>query len=507
MSQALRFLAADLGAESGRVMSGRFDGERLSLAEAHRFDSRPVRLPDGLHTSVLHIFSQIEAGLAAAAAEGGELESLAVDTWGVDFALLDAQGALLGNPHHYRDDLCAGMLEEALRTVSREEIFEATGIQLMPINTLYQLLGLKRRGAVALDAAHTLLMMSDLFNYWLCGRRCGELPIATTSQCFDPRRREWAVELLEKLGLPTRIFPDVIDPGEVIGSLLPHVAEDAGLPRLPVVAAGGHDTALAVAAVPASAPGFAYLSSGTWSLLGTELDAPGIDSRSLAANFTNEGGVVRTIRFLKNLCGLWLVQECRRRWARDGRPDSYAELTGMAGAAPPWRSLVDVDDPEFASPGDLPARIQAWCARTGQPVPESKGEIVRCALDSLALRYRSVLDEMEGILGRRLDPLHIVGGGAKNALLCQLAADATSRAVVAGPAEATAAGSVLMQAMALGHVASLDDARAVVRRSFEIRTYEPRPDPAIDEAHTRLRHVIGLSSLQPCTAEVGHERS
>ena len=475
-------------------MLGGFDGDRITLEEIHRFDSHAVRLPDGLHTNALQIFSELTAGMAAAARRGGgELAGVAVDTWGVDFALLDAQGALLGLPHHYRDRLSDGMLERALLQVSREEIFERTGIGFMPINTLYQLLGLKARGAAALGAAESLLMMSDLFTYWLCGRRCNELPIATTSQCLDTRTRAWALDLVEKLGLPTRIFGEIVEPGTVVGELLPHVAEEAGIPRVPVIAAGGHDTALAMAAVPAQGRDFAYLSSGTWSLLGTELGEPCIGAPSLAANLTNEGGVCGTTRFLKNLCGLWIVQECRRTWAREGRADSYEDLVRMASTAPPLRSLVDADHPDFAKPADMPARIRAWCQRTGQPVPEGKGEVVRCALDSLALKYRLVLDEMEGILGRRLEPLHIVGGGARNRLLCQLAADATGRVVEAGPVEATAAGSIVLQAMALGRVGSLPEARDLVRRSFEVERFEPRPSPAMDEAVARLRLLAAVA--------------
>jgi rhamnulokinase len=490
LARALSFLAADLGAESGRVMAGRFDGGRLSLSEAHRFDSRPVSLPDGLHTDVLRIFTEIRAGLAAAARSGAELGGVGVDTWGVDFALLDGGGRLLGNPYHYRDCLGSGVLERALARVPRAEIFEATGIQLLELNTLFQLLRLRERGPAELAAADRLLMMPDLFSYWLSGRAVNEYTIATTSQCFDTRRGEWARGLLERLSLPTAIFGDVVRPGTVLGDLRPDLAEDAGVARLPVVAVGGHDTALAVAAVPARGHDFAYVSSGTWSLLGAEIEAPRIGEASLAANFTNEGGVCGTIRFLKNLCGLWLVQECRRGWAKGGTADSYDDLTEMAAGAPPYRSLVDVDHPDFAAPGDMPARLQASCRRTGQPVPETKGEIVRCALDSLALKYRHVLSTLEGILGRRLDPLHVVGGGARNRLLCQLAADATGRAVVAGPVEATAAGNVAMQAMALRHLGSLAEARDLVRRSFDIASYDPRPGAAVDDAYARLVRVM-----------------
>ena len=335
-------------------------------------------------------------------------------------------------------------------------------------------------------------MIPDLFSFWLSGRIANEYSIATTSQCLDVASGRWATALLERLSLPTGIFGEIVAPGTVLGDLLPHVAAEARLPpKRPVIAVGGHDTALAVAAVPASNEGFAYLSSGTWSLLGAEIPAPCIGEPSRAANFTNEGGVAGTIRFLKNLCGLWLVQECRRHWGRHGETESYDRLVEMAAAAPAFRSLVDVDDPAFAAPGDMPARILAYCRQHGQPVPESKGEVVRTALDSLALKYRYVLAQMEAILGRRLEPLHIVGGGARNRLLCQLAADATGRTVVAGPVEATAAGNVLMQALALGHVGSLAEAREVVRRSFEIATYEPRPSAAIDDAYGRLVTLVG----------------
>jgi rhamnulokinase len=490
VARALSFLAADLGAESGRVMAGRFDGGRLSLSEVHRFDSRPVPLPDGLHTDVLRIFTEIRTGLAAAGRSGDELGGMGVDTWGVDFALLDGGGRLLGNPYHYRDCLGSGILERTLARVPRAEIFDATGVQLLELNTLFQLALLQERGAAELAAAGRLLMMPDLFSCWLGGRAVNEYTIATTSQCFDTRRGDWARGLLERLSLPTAIFGEVVRPGTVLGELRPALAEEAGVPRLPVIAVGGHDTALAVAAVPARGRDFAYVSSGTWSLLGAEIDAPCIDGASLAANFTNEGGVCGTIRFLKNLCGLWLVQECRRAWAKGGKADSYDDLAATAAAAPPFRSVVDVDDPAFAPPGDMPSRLQAFCRRTGQPVPETKGEIVRCALDSLALKYRHVLATLEGILRGRLDPLHVVGGGARNRLLCQLAADATGRTVVAGPAEATAAGNVAMQAMALGHLGSLAEARDLVRRSFEIVAYDPRPGAAVDDAYARLGRVM-----------------
>jgi rhamnulokinase len=495
VGQGVHFLSVDLGAESGRVVLGCFDGERLSLREAHRFDSRPVRVPDGLHTDVLRIFNEIESGLAAAAAQAdGPIAGVAVDTWGVDFALLDAEGTLLGNPYHYRDGFSERATEAAFRHVSREEVYRRTGNGFMPINTLFQLFALKLRRAPALAAASRLLMMPDLFTYWLSGCMTNELTIASTSQCLDPWTRTWAVDLLERLGLPTAIFGEIVPPGTVVGSLLRSLADRAGIDRVPVIAAAGHDTALAVAAVPARGADFAFLSSGTWSLLGTELAAPRVDSHCYSANFTNEAGVFGATRFLKNLCGLWLVQECRRAWGRGGRLDSWDELTWLAAAAPACRSLVDVDDPAFALAGEMPARIQDYCRRTGQPVPEGKGAIVRCALDSLALKYRAVLEELECVLGRRLEPLYVVGGGTRNELLCQLAADATGREVVAGPVEATAAGSVVMQAIAIGQLGSLAEGRELVRRSFDVTSYEPRDRGPLQEACGRLRELPRLSS-------------
>ena len=500
MGKGLHFLTADLGAESGRVMVGCFDGSRMTLQEAYRFDSHPVRLPDGLHTDALHILTEMKKGLAAAVQKAdGEIAGVAVDTWGVDFALLDHEGTLLGNPYHYRDGFSARAVEPLESHVPRYEIFERTGVGFMPINTLYQLFGLKLRRSPALPSAEALLMMPDLFTYWLCGRRTNEETIASTSQCFDPWRHTWSLELLRQVGLPTRLFGEVVRPGTVVGDLLRSVADEIGADRIPVIAAGGHDTALAVAAVPAEDTDFAFLSSGTWSLLGTELPAPRVDRGSLDGNFTNGGGGGGTTRFLKNLCGLWIVQECRRDWSRGGRIPSYDNLTHLASAAAPWRSLIDVDDPEFGSPGDMPARIQEYCRRSGQPVPETKGEVVRCVLDSLALKYRLVLDEMEHVLDRPLESVYVVGGGTRNELLCQLSADATGRPVYAGPSEATAAGSVLMQALATGHLDSVADGRELVRRSFPVRLYEPRGETrtAVSDAVARMRHLGELSSVGP----------
>lgn len=491
MSDRLNFLAFDLGAASGRAMLGGFDGERLRLSEVHRFPNGPVRLPDGLHWDVLRLWSEIKEGLTLAAQERGvELAGVGLDTWGVDFGLLDRDGALISNPYHYRDRRTDGMLEEAFRRVPREEIFERTGIQFMQINSLYQLLSMAVDGSPLLDVAETFLTMPDLFNYWLTGRRVCEFSIATTTQCYDPRQDNWATSLLGRLDIPTHIFPEIVPPGTVLGDLSASVAEETGVGGPPVIAPACHDTGCAVAAVPAEAERFVYISSGTWSLMGAELRQAAIDEESLAAGFTNEGGVGGTFRFLKNITGLWLVQECRRAWARQGEEFSYDDLTEMATQAEPFRSIVDPDDDAFLRPGDMPSRIRAFCERTGQPAPREKGAVIRCALEGLALKYRRVLGQLEGILDRRLSPVHIVGGGTQNELLNRFTADATGRRVVTGPVEATAAGNVIAQAMALGHIGSLEEGRRVVRNSFDLATYEPNGGPGWDEAYDRFLSLM-----------------
>jgi len=485
------FLAFDLGAESGRAILGQLAGERLRLFEVYRFPNVPVRLPDGLHWDVLRLWTEIKEALRIVARQhGADLAGVGLDTWGVDFALLDRDGALLANPHHYRDSRTDGILAEAFRRLPRQEIFAQTGIQFMPINSLYQLLAMVIQHSPVLDVAQTFLTMPDLFNYWLTGRQVSEFSIATTTQCYDPRRGDWARPLLERFGIPSHIFPPIVPSGTVLGPLLPAVADEVGLGSVPIIAPACHDTASAVAAVPAEGE-VVYISSGTWSLLGTELPEPIINEQGLAFDFTNEGGVGGTFRFLKNITGLWLVQECRRTWARQGQEFSYDELAQMAAQAAPRQSIVDPDDAEFAKHGDMPARLRAFCQRTGQVVPQSPGEVVRCALESLALKYRWVLERLEKILGRRLEPIHIVGGGAQNWLLCQLTADATGRRVVAGPVEATAIGNIIVQGMARGYIASLAEGRRLVRHSCDLATYEPVSGPGWEEAYGRLASLIG----------------
>lgn len=481
------YLAIDLGAESGRAMLGQLDGGRLALSELHRFPNTPVRLPGGLHWDVLRLWAEIKNGLRLAAQQHGHgLASVGLDTWGVDFALLDRDGALIANPHHYRDSRTDGMLAEALRRLPREQIFERTGIQFIQINTLFQLLAMAAGRSPALEIAETFLTIPDLLNFWLTGQRVCEFTNATTTQCYDPRAGDWATPVLDAIGIPRRIFPPVVMPGTLLGALRPEVAEETGAHDLPVVAPACHDTGSAVAAVPAEAPGFAWLSSGTWSIMGFESPEPVITAQSLAFNLTNEGGVGGTFRCSKNIMGLWLVQECRRTWAAQGHDWSYGDLAQLAAEAAPLVALVDPDAEEFFKPGDMPERIRAFCRRTGQPAPEGPGAVVRCVLESMALKYRWVLDRLETVAGRRLDPIHIIGGGAQNRLLNQLTADATGRSVIAGPVEATAIGNILVQAIALGQLGSLAEARAVVRRSFELDRYQPAAAADWDAAYQRL---------------------
>ncbi len=488
-----RFLAIDLGAESGRGVVGEFDGRQFRIQEVHRFPNGPVRVFDSLHWDALYLWREIQEALRAAVRQCGPLASVGVDTWAVDFGLVSRHGELVGLPYHYRDRRTEGMMEVAFAAVPAEEIFQRTGIQFLPFNTLYQLLAMRRQGSPLLEAAETLLMMGELFTYFMTGQRVAEFTNATTTQLYDPLAGTWAASLFARLDLPLRLMPPVIPPGTVVAPLLASVAEETGAGRIPVVAPAVHDTGSAVAAVPAQGEGWCYISSGTWSLMGVEVKAPVITPASRALNFTNEGGVAGTFRLLKNIMGLWLVQECRRQWEREGSSHSYAELTRLAEEAEPFRALVDPDHPDFLPPGDMPARLRAYCQRTGQVPPADKGALVRCALESLALRYRYVRESLEALTGIRIHTIHIVGGGSQNGLLNQFTADATGCRVLAGPVEATALGNILMQAIATGHLSSVAEGREAIRRSQPVAEYLPRPEArgAWDDAYQRWRGLIG----------------
>jgi rhamnulokinase len=491
MPSPTKILAFDLGAESGRGVLGLLDGRRLQLEVVHRFPNGAVRTLDTLHWDVLRLYGEMLNALRLCAARHGGVDSLGVDTWGVDFALLGRDGSLLGNPRHYRDPHTEGVLEAAFARVGRAELFRQTGIQFMRFNTLFQLLALQRDRSPLLEAARNLLFIPDLFNYFFTGLKVNEYTDASTSQLLDPATRSWAYPLVEAFGLPTQVLGTLVQPGTVLGPLRASVAEETGVAPVPVIATASHDTAAAVAAVPATGGSWAYISSGTWSLMGVELPAPLVNEEALAANFTNEGGFGGTTRFLKNVMGLWLVQECRRAFERAGTPHSYEELMRLAAAAPPFVNLVDPDDPGFILPASMPAALAEFCRRTGQPAPDGVGATVRCALESLALRYRWVLEKLEALTGKRLEVIHVVGGGCQNELLCQLTADACDRPVLAGPVEATAAGNVLVQALGLRALRSLADAREVVRQSFEVRPYAPRDPGAWDGPYQRFLGYLG----------------
>jgi len=474
------YLAIDLGAESGRVIAGRFDGERLDLEPLHRFPNRPARVgSDGggetLYWDALRLWNDIGDGLAKAG-DLGEVAGIGADTWGVDFGLLDERGRLLSNPIHYRDARHDGYIERAATTVPKSEIYQRTGLQFLPFNTLYQLLALRDQNPRELERAHTLLWMPDLLHYWLSGERKSEYSIASTSQLLDARSRSIDSELLRRFDLPESIFAPLVSPGTTLGTLRPDVAKRLGLSAdIPIIAPAGHDTASAVAAVPFSAgENAAFLSSGTWSLMGLELSEPLITPQSFELGFTNEGGAFNTIRFLKNIAGLWLVQECRRDWQSRGAEWSYAELTHLAGDAGDEGPFVEPDDARFASPDEMPAKISAFCRETNQTPPRTEGEFIRCCLDSLALKYRWTFEKLETLRGAPLDALYVVGGGVQNELLSQLAADCIGKPVISGPVEATAAGNILLQAYARGEINGATQLRDVVRESFASKRFEPR---------------------------------
>ncbi len=489
----VNFIAVDLGASNGRVLLARWDGARFELHELHRFTNGPVAVLDRLYWNALGLWSEIKTGLARyAASERTVPAAIGLDTWGVDFALLDRAGRLLGNPVHYRDPRNNGMEARLFGSVPSDDIFAITGIQFMQINTLVQLFAMRHTADPQLDAAATLLMIPDLFHYWLTGRIAAEYTIASTSQMLHAAERRWATGLLARAQLPTHILPPIVPPGTVLGPLLPTVVAETGLGGpAPVIATGAHDTASAVAAIPGLDTTGAYISSGTWSLMGVETAQPVINATARAYNFTNEGGIAGTIRLLKNIAGLWLLQESRRQWARGGQEYSWADLMALAEQAPAFGPLINPDAPDFLQPGNMVDAIVAYCRRTGQAAPQSVGAVVRCCLESLALRYRWCLAALEELVGHRLETIRIVGGGSQNRLLCQLAADATGRPVITGPVEATALGNVMVQAIATGHLGSLAEGRAAVAASITQEEFTPRPHPAWDDAYARFRRLIG----------------
>ena len=484
-------LAVDLGASGGRVVSGAFDGRLLELEEIHRFENGPVAMGGQLVWDLPRLWQEIVEGLRAAGRKHGRaITSVGVDTWGVDFSFLGRDNALLANPVCYRDARTRGMLAAAEQTVSRADMFAATGLQFMEINSLFQLLAMHRAGSSVLEAADRFLMIPDIVHWLLSGERSNERTNATTSQCFDPRRNDWAFDMLDRFGLPRRIFGPLSEPGTVLGPLRGDLAADTGLSGVQVVVPGTHDTASAVAAVPAldppsPRPDWCYVSLGTWALVGAELDRPLVTPECLARNFTNEGGVGGTTRLLKNVCGLWLVQQCRAAWQRSGQGWTWDQLTALAAEAPPLVTLVDPNAPSLVAPADMPEALRSLARTSGEPVPESTAAVVRTALESVAAAIRRTLMELDELVGRRIGRVHVVGGGVKNRLLCQMIADATNRPVVAGPVEATAIGNLLVQLAARDGAVDLRAIRSIVRDSFELVEFTPRDPAAWDERLAR----------------------
>jgi rhamnulokinase len=471
------YLGIDLGAASGRIVAGVWDGQLMKLDELHRFPNGPVYLADSMRWDVLRIWSEIQNGLAIAGKKYGDnIVSIGADTWGSDHVLLTKNGEIVGQPFHYRDARTDGMMEKAFQKMPRGAIFARTGTQFQPFNTLFQLLAMQEQSPELLAQADCLLLLPDFIHWCLCGSRAAEFTNATTTQCLNPLKRKWAGDLLKKMKLPAAIFPKIVPPGTKLGILRDSVCRQLGLGKIKVVAPATHDTASAVVGVPTAHTGktnWAYISSGTWSLMGVEVGQACLAPRVLELNMTNEGGFGGTYRLLKNIMGLWLVQQCKRSFDSRGGPNNYDELERAAAVARPLRSLLNVNHPLFYNPPDMPGAIQDFCRKTGQFVPKTKGELIRCAYESLALQYRQALGWLEELTGERIEVIHIVGGGSQNRLLNQFTADACRRPVLAGPVEATIMGNLLAQAWAAGEISSLSEMREVIRRSSLIKTYEP----------------------------------
>jgi len=488
MAGVRNYVAVDLGAESGRVMLGSIYEGKVVLKEIHRFSNGPVKQNGSLRWDFDQQFPQVKIGIGKAAKEAGsKVQGIGVDSWGVDFGLTGEDGKLIENPYHYRDSRTDGILEKAFGLMSKRDIYQSTGIQFMQINSVYQVLAMRLAKSEVLAKTKRLLFIGDLFSYYLCGQAYGEYTLASTSQMMDMRTGRWSEDIFEKLLLPVGIMPDSIMPGTVAGKLSKQIAEELGCGQIPLVAVAAHDTGSAVAAVPAGGGTWAYLSSGTWSLMGVEVPKAIINDKSFKHEFTNEGGVENTIRLLKNIMGLWLIQECKRQWEREGSNLSYGEMTALAAKAKPFFAHIDCDCSGFLAPGDMPKRINRHLADTGQETTDDKGQLVRIILESLALKYRYVMSAIEDITGQKIEVLHIVGGGIQNELLCQFAANALGKKVITGPIEATAIGNVLMQAKATGEVGSLEQLREIVRNSFELKEYEPQESWVWEERYRKVQ--------------------
>ncbi len=484
-----RALAFDFGASGGRAILGIFDGEKISLKEVHRFPNEPVKVGNTIYWDVLRLFHEIKQGLVAAQKEGG-FDSMGIDTWGVDFGLIGKDGALLENPVHYRDARNSGMIEKASETMNLDRIYELTGIQFMEFNTLFQLLSLKLNRPHILKNADKMLLMPDLFNYMLTGKTAAEYSIATTTQMIDINTNGWSEEILKAFGINESLLPRVVKTGEILGEIHPKICEELGINQASVVLVASHDTQSAVTAVPSSEKDFVFISCGTWSLFGTEVEEPIISEASKKLNVTNEGGYGYSVAFLKNICGLWLIQESRRQWNRTGGNYTYADLERLALEAEPFKCFIDPDASEFTAMGNIPERVQKYCERTNQSVPKSIGEITRCIYESLALKYRYTFDGIKSCTNKNYGKIHVVGGGSKDSLLCQMTADACGVTVLGGPAEATVLGNIAVQLISSGDIESIAKARSVIAAGENLKTYTPALLREWREAFSRFITVL-----------------
>ena len=489
MKKNVKVLALDFGASSGRAIVGTFDGEKISLKEIHRFTNDPVILVDTMYWDVLRLFHDIKTGLIKAKQEG-KIQSLGIDTWGVDFGLLDKNGKLLENPVHYRDARTKGMMEKVFSKIDKEKLYNVTGNQFMELNTIFQLMAIKEQQPELLDRAETMLLMPDLLNYFLSKEKCTEYTIASTTQLLDAKSKKWSSEIIENLNLPKNIFTNIVQPGTKIGKLSKEISEELGIDSIDVIAVAGHDTQSAMVAVPTQEEDFIFLSCGTWSLLGTELAEPIINETSAKLNITNEGGAANKTSFLKNIIGLWLIQESRRQWIREGKEYGFGELEQVASKVGKIDSFIDTDNEEFIPAGNVPKRIREYCERTGQYVPQNEAEIVRCIDQSLAIKYRYALEQIEASTGKKYQAINIIGGGIQSKLLCQLTANVCGRKVIAGPVEATVMGNIALQLIALGEIKDIKEAREVIANSENVTVYEPQNDEDWDAIYTKVKESL-----------------
>jgi rhamnulokinase len=488
------YLGVDLGASSGRVMAGLFDGKKISLKELHRFPNGAINLGETLRWDLLGLWSEILHGMKRASETYQDsIRSIGVDTWGVDYVLMSDNEDFVSQPWHYRDERNRGIIEKADKIVSKREIFQESGLQFLEFNTLFQLLATKQTTPEILEQAKTLLMIPDFFNWCLSGKRVVEFTNATTTQFYHPAKSEWSYDLLNRFDIPTHFLPEVVMPGTELGPLRKSVSDQTGLKRISVVAPATHDTGSAVVSVPTTQTGssnWAYLSSGTWSLMGIEVNQAVVNDLAFELNVTNEGGIDGTFRLLKNIAGLWLIQECKRSFEKNGKNYDYSQLAKMAESAKPFFALINPDDPSFLTPLDMPVAIQEFCRKTGQPVPEEEGQILRCAFESLALKYRQVLNGLEKLSGNKIDVIHIVGGGSQNRLLNQLTSNACGKLVIAGPMEATVLGNVMVQARTAGAISSLADIREVIRNSYDMEEFQPVDQQSWEDAFGRFLQIL-----------------